>query len=72
MPDDPADDLVIACLAFINAQRTLTARLTEAGTSDAAIQTAMTAGLDQLSVAVRDAQHRALPRHIVRGSEPGE
>ncbi len=68
MGGDPVDDLLVTCVRYIGAQRRLLEAQHNPDAAPAAVETAMTAELDQLATAVRHAQRHLIPRH--RG-DPG-
>jgi hypothetical protein len=71
MRDDPIDDLLCACVAFVGTQRRLLDALADPGSPAAAVGTAMTAELDRLAAAVRTSQRRLVPRQRGPHREPG-
>ena len=72
MRDDPLDDLLCACVAFVGTHRRLLDALADPDPQAAAIATAMTAELDRLAAAVRTSQRRLVPRQPDPSREPRE
>jgi hypothetical protein len=71
MPADPPEDLLTACVAFMGIQRRVIDCLVDAG-RPIAVEAAMTAELDRLAAAVRQAQQRRAARRDPCGGDPGE
>jgi hypothetical protein len=68
MSVDPVDDLLIACVSFVGAQRRLLDLLAESGANPAAVRLIMAAELDQLAAAAQRAQEHHAPR---QRNDPG-
>jgi hypothetical protein len=68
MSVEPVDDLLVACVSFVGAQRRLIDALCESGPPADAVALAMAAELDQFAAAVRQVQRVLAPR---QQADPG-